>query len=187
MARITGRTPPVAVEYTLHDGTKRRKDFADAHEARRFYTRCEAMGYRPEVKKPLGRVYLVDDARHLVCIPYSTEALHEMAEDLGIKRCWFHGGRNPHYDLPKQRIEEITARCIKVSSRALLTATRMWFELYSSLGNAIDNGYDMLSMTNEDIADELIQGDDTFDGVKHEVLIQLVAMWRVSMTEGGAR
>lgn len=33
--------------------------------------------------------YYVDVMRHLVCVPYSVPNLHRMAEDLGIKRCWF--------------------------------------------------------------------------------------------------
>lgn len=54
--------------------------------------------------------YYCDDHRHLVCIPYTVEALHAMAEDLGIKRCWFHRGASlPHYDIPKRRIQEIQA------------------------------------------------------------------------------
>lgn len=40
-----------------------------------------------------------------------------MAEDLGIKRCWFH---KDHYDIPKSRIEEITSKCILVSSKQIL-------------------------------------------------------------------
>lgn len=63
--------------------------------------------------------YYCDDSRHLVCIPYSVENLHIMAEDLGIKRCWFHGGRNPHYDIPKRRIEEIKKKCTNVSTRKI--------------------------------------------------------------------
>jgi hypothetical protein len=59
--------------------------------------------------------YLCDDSRHLICEPYSVENLHRMAEHLGIKRCWFHGGKFPHYDIPKRRIAEITAKCIRVS------------------------------------------------------------------------
>jgi hypothetical protein len=30
-----------------------------------------------------------------------------MAAVLGIKRCWFHAGKHPHYDVPKRRVEEI--------------------------------------------------------------------------------
>lgn len=53
-------------------------------------------------------IYICDSKRHLVCYPYSVEALHEMAEDLGIARCWYHGGsRWPHYDIPKQRLNSI--------------------------------------------------------------------------------
>lgn len=61
--------------------------------------------------------YFCDNARHLVCKPYSLENLHLMAEDLNIKRCWFHKN---HYDIPKRRIEEITQKCILVSSKDIV-------------------------------------------------------------------
>ena len=64
--------------------------------------------------------YLCDDMRHLVCLPYSVAGLHAMAVDLGIKRCWYHAGQYPHYDIPKRRIAEITARCELVSGREIL-------------------------------------------------------------------
>ena len=70
--------------------------------------------------------YLTDGKRHLICEPYSVENLHRMAEDLGIKRCWFHNtvihsGRSlAHYDIPKKRIAEITARCEIVSTRKIV-------------------------------------------------------------------
>lgn len=59
--------------------------------------------------------YYCDNKRHLVCLPYSVENLHKMAEDLGIKKCWYHSGDKPHYDIPKKRIQEITAKCTVVS------------------------------------------------------------------------
>lgn len=44
-----------------------------------------------------------------------------MAEELGIKRCWFHNSKDHlHYDIPKRRIAEIQARCTVVSSRDIL-------------------------------------------------------------------
>lgn len=59
--------------------------------------------------------------RHLVCVPYTVENLHEMARDLGIKECWFHKNASyPHYDIPKRRIAEITAKCNLVSVRGIL-------------------------------------------------------------------
>lgn len=61
--------------------------------------------------------YYCDDQRHLVCIPYSIENLHKMAEDLNINRCWFH--KNP-YDIPKRRIKEIQEKCIIVNSRDIV-------------------------------------------------------------------
>lgn len=61
--------------------------------------------------------YYCDDQRHLVCIPYSIENLHKMAEDLNINRCWFHKN---HYDIPKRRIKEIQEKCIIVNSRDIV-------------------------------------------------------------------
>lgn len=77
--------------------------------------------------------YLCDRRRHLICVPFSIENLHRMADELGIKRGWFDNGlrllpsgrpdygaiRHPHYDIPKRRIEEITAKCTVVSSKIL--------------------------------------------------------------------
>jgi len=61
--------------------------------------------------------FYCDDKRHLVCKPYSIENLHLMADELNIKRCWFH---KDHYDIPKKRIREIQNRCLKVSSIQIL-------------------------------------------------------------------
>jgi hypothetical protein len=61
--------------------------------------------------------YLCDTKRHLVCIPYSIENLHLMAQDLLIKRHWFH---NNHYDIPKIRMAEIQAKCEVISSKEIV-------------------------------------------------------------------
>ncbi len=61
--------------------------------------------------------YYTDGCRHLVCVPYSRENLHAMADDLGIKRGWFH---RDHYDVPKRRTSEIEARCDIVSSKEIV-------------------------------------------------------------------
>ena len=39
-----------------------------------------------------------------------------MAQELNIKRCWFH---KDHYDIPKRRIEEITKKCTVVPKREI--------------------------------------------------------------------
>jgi len=62
-------------------------------------------------------VFFCDEKRHLVCTPYSIENLHIMADQLGIKRCWFH---RDHYDIPKRRILEIQSRCSIVGSREII-------------------------------------------------------------------
>lgn len=68
--------------------------------------------------------FLCDRSRHLVCLPYSVENLHVMARDLRLSRGWFHDGRWPHYDMPANRIEELTARCEVVSPRVILNIIR---------------------------------------------------------------
>lgn len=52
-----------------------------------------------------------------------------MAEALNIKRCWFHQGASyVHYDIPARRIEEIQAKCIVVSSKAILQIVKGTFK-----------------------------------------------------------
>ena len=69
--------------------------------------------------------YFCDDGRHLVCVPYSVEALHAMAVDLNIKRCWFHNSPgHAHYDIPKRRIAEVKARCTVVAGRDIIRIIR---------------------------------------------------------------
>lgn len=71
------------------------------------------------LKKVTGKelTYICDDKRHLICLPYTLVNLHRMAKELGIKQDWFHGD---HYDIPKKRIEEITAKCEVVSTRRII-------------------------------------------------------------------
>lgn len=64
--------------------------------------------------------YLCDRERHLICVPYSIEGLHRMAAELGVGCHWFHGGRLPHYDIPKRRQVEIEARCEVIDSREIV-------------------------------------------------------------------
>lgn len=48
--------------------------------------------------------------------------LHEFAESIGLKRCWFQGGRYPHYDFTtKKKIDQaIDMGATLISSRQLL-------------------------------------------------------------------
>jgi len=65
--------------------------------------------------------YICDNKRHLVCKPYSIDNLHQMAKELGIKRCWFH---KDHYDIPKKRIEEIKQKSTVVTTREIVKIVR---------------------------------------------------------------
>lgn len=74
-------------------------------------TSLDTEGMLPQLK------FYCDMKRHLVCVPYSIENLHLMAEELGIARCWFHGD---HYDIPKKRIDEIVSKCEVMSSKDIV-------------------------------------------------------------------
>lgn len=63
--------------------------------------------------------YYCDNKRHLVCLPFSVENLHKMAVELKINKCWFHRGKNPHYDIPKRRENEIKLKCEVVTTRQI--------------------------------------------------------------------
>ncbi len=65
-------------------------------------------------------IYVCDRKRHLVCVPYSVAGLHAMAKELGLKRGWYHAGKHPHYDIPKKRVAEITAKCMVVPSKQIM-------------------------------------------------------------------
>lgn len=68
--------------------------------------------------------YLCDDDRHLICLPFSIDNLHKMAEDLGINKCWFHRGKYPHYDIPKKRMNDIKEKCVITDSRSIIIAIK---------------------------------------------------------------
>lgn len=80
---------------------------------------------RPAIRK-YKMIYYCDNKRHLVCEPYSIENLHAMANDLNIKRCWYHSSKYPHYDIPKKRIDEISAKCVVLSQRELFKKLATW-------------------------------------------------------------
>lgn len=70
--------------------------------------------------------FYCDEGRHLVCMPYSVDALHEMAAELGIHRRWFHRSKHGlhHYDIPRRRVQEIKERCTVVSSEKVVDICR---------------------------------------------------------------
>lgn len=68
--------------------------------------------------------YLRDNMRHLICEPYSIDGLHAMARDLGLKRCWYHAGRHPHYDIPLCRAADIAERSELVSAKVIFSTIR---------------------------------------------------------------
>lgn len=72
-----------------------------------------------------GITFYHDAMRHLVCVPFSVENLHAMAQELGIKRCWFHASKDhPHYDVPKKRMATIGERSTLVRGRQVLAIIR---------------------------------------------------------------
>ncbi len=65
-------------------------------------------------------IFYCDTWRHLICVPYSVENLHKMAEILDIKRCWYDPKPHAHYDIPKRRYDEIRAKCTLIPAVELL-------------------------------------------------------------------
>ncbi|WP_432263374.1 DUF4031 domain-containing protein [Cupriavidus sp. TMH.W2] len=52
--------------------------------------------------------------------------LHQFAESIGVKRCWYHrGARHPHYDITTdQREHAIQAGALSIGSRELLVIAK---------------------------------------------------------------
>lgn len=61
--------------------------------------------------------YLCDNKRHLICVPYSIEGLHNMARELGIGKWWFHKN---HYDIPINKMQAVMAKCKIVHSKEIV-------------------------------------------------------------------
>ena len=87
--------------------------------------------------------YICDHKRHMICGPYSIENLHRMAEELGVKQCWFHKN---HYDMPKTRIKELTEKCKVVPTTTIVEIIRNpeYAEIYLDdspipVGNSVPN------------------------------------------------
>jgi len=87
-----------------------------------YWDKWLAYGPNHDGKHPL--LYLCDNARHMVCKPYSLENLHCMASELNIKRAWFHKAKFPHYDMPKKRIAELNALCVVVTQKEILAVIK---------------------------------------------------------------
>lgn len=69
--------------------------------------------------------YYCDHSRHLICIPYTIDNLHLMADDLGINRCWFHNSKYPHYDIALTTLERPPSSMVIVGM--LLTIAKILF------------------------------------------------------------
>jgi len=61
------------------------------------------------------------DGVHLIS-DNGLEELHEYAAEAGIKRCHFHRGRWPHYDIPKYLRSQFEAE--KIDIRTLIRILR---------------------------------------------------------------
>lgn len=62
---------------------------------------------------------VLTDGVHLVSTA-GLQDLHDFAASVGIKRCWFHPGRHPHYDLPRRMRGQPLAGAITVTSKEIV-------------------------------------------------------------------
>lgn len=67
---------------------------------------------------------IYSDGNHVAA--YTLSELHGWAKQNNVKRSWFHGYNkgHPHYDLPKNRKEELLKNITRVSSKELLTISK---------------------------------------------------------------
>lgn len=116
-----------------------------------------------------------------------------MAEELGLKRCWFHSGygngaaierpRLAHYDIPKRRIDEILKhpRVTVIKQRQLYTiiktsvALEAW--IFSALDKAIRDGYELWLFSPYEVARDVHEYDETLKLVTAERRIPIVIDW----------
>lgn len=80
----------------------------------------------PLFRTPMTRRWRYAHASHLVAD--SIPELHEFAESIGLKRCWFQTpATRPHYDLsPNKRREAVLAGARQVSARTVVGVLRRW-------------------------------------------------------------
>jgi hypothetical protein len=80
-------------------------------------------------RRPLSASFYVDKALFLrgtllfchLITDGDREALHSFAEEIGVRRCWYHARPFPHYDLnPENREKAIEGGAGEVSLRELL-------------------------------------------------------------------
>jgi len=74
-----------------------------------------------ELNEHLNLTFVCDKKRHLICLPYSKTNMLSMATELGINPLWFH---KDHYDIPKNRIEDILEQCVVVSPKEIVKIIR---------------------------------------------------------------
>lgn len=67
---------------------------------------------------------ILTDGVHLIS-DESIKELHEFAQSMGLKRCWYRRGRHPHYDLTTSRKVQaaMTKGAKMVTSKDLVRAS----------------------------------------------------------------
>ena len=139
--------------------------------------------------------FFADQQRHLICTPYSIENLHRMAEELGLKKCWFHSGygngaaaaparpRLAHYDIPKRRIDEILKhpRVTVITQRQLYTKIKVAMALEARITQALDkairDGYELWLFSPYEAARDIHEYDETLKLAPAEKRIPIVIEW----------
>ena len=66
-------------------------------------------------------LYLTDGRKNVICIPYSIENLHKMADDLGMKKKYF---KKDHYEIPDDMVSEVEDKCDVVTTTTLFKTAR---------------------------------------------------------------
>lgn len=73
---------------------------------------------------------VLSDGVHLMVLGEVRE-LHDYCASIGIKRCWYHHSRFPHYDIPKRMRADffgLHPQVVRVSSRLLVSSWKEYLD-----------------------------------------------------------
>lgn len=107
-----------------------------------------------------------------------------MAENLQIKRCWFHADKlRPHYDVPKRRVEEILnhPQVSVVSDRQIsrLIKSQLTQEVIDeTLNSAVENGYDLNGWQASELADDITDYSSQYEGIDPTIIAPYILDWQ---------
>lgn len=73
---------------------------------------------------------LCSDGVHVVSSDGDPKTLKKLMRENGIKDCWYHAGKYPHYDLPKRMRNKSWPFLFAVSSKTIIEIVKEFYRVY---------------------------------------------------------